>query len=1546
MTMKMSSNADCVKGDRSGIGGQNPHQPWLRPASHMGPLRQPTLIFAASFAGLLCLFPPLRTALGDDGGPVQHLHSRTVVLSGGLVADSADGAVDLGADYRVALMIDQTPVPAEIARDGDHRLAVTARVPDLADGRHTTTLTVLGPNGPVGQSRRLFVVDTSPPELAVILPAAGPINPAQRVFVAAAADDGVGLHPDPLQWRLSAEVNGVPAAARSGAGEARHLLFITASQDGWRPGQAVTVSVALQDRNGSRVATSRTYAAQPAPAAPETGTVTCTVAGGDGRPRTRQSVVPVSAVLPTRIRLSADRVRLSRGQSRQTLTIGLSTTAGQELPPGTTDGVRLVPASSQVAVARTEMSTDRVGFDIRQTAPATADTLTHLTLVYPRDLVATYDSTCDGSSARTQLTGLRPSGATGEITVPVTLEWVRTTGHRFFTLGDRVGFETMPLPAGRVQLSGSWFEAGGRSVWMTQSGDRCSAAIDAVREGPLDCRAQVTLASGVWRPAADAAIAGDGPVRLFQGRVFVRRKPPRIDGFVYDPQTQALSALVSDDGTPLAELDIDLTLGDGAELPFTLDRATGRLSAHFPMPEALVSARLAVVDLAGQSAEAICPILGVAPPAAAPQADAGLTLHTEDDLPPSAGWARWQRRRKMLRRLARLVRPAASPVQARPPAGQGPCRFSPGAVRQGQRYRRVCSPGQKVGLPADLLAPTLVGCRRDLGNPDFLNPAAVPETEKWKPDWLYRRHFHLSWCAGLLSRPISQCRCSWIDDLKPVVTILRRDGRLLHARIGDHGASLSGMTLRFTAKATFPGKTGYSGALPFTFDPDGGAFLGTLATPRSAGEHLDLRITATDRSGNTGWARTHAVLAVDPPAVALKPVRLGQWTGAGGRTVNAYLMGEAVDPGGIDGFRTRLWIDAAAVPPLIEEGGAGDDGSGPDGRQPEPYRVFFGRRLDEGRHSARIQVFDFAGLGADARIDFELGYPPRISDFRAWPAAVQAAGGPALTASIVDPGGNLHAAGIQLQIDGRIIPRERWFYDPAHGYFVLDGPLDLPSGPHTARLAALDEGGRRAEASLVFRFDQPIATAASPAGRLVLSDVGVWEIENHNGDGRANPGERIRLILALKNTDPVRVLDGVSGTLEAANTHFRIRRGDTAYGRIASGEIRVPFQGVEVDIDADIISDTGADPVLVPCVLRVASRDRAEATPLTFAVPVYRPTLPGAGPAGAGSAPGIDTPSSNAPGTGPSGGSVDIRLDPYPQTVRGTPLTLKGSVDCTGARLDWVKAWINGRPLRPYVHHGLKRFACTLDLALGENRIELRARDKQGTIGSTTARVVLSPPELPPAPLQPSVVTIALTPPPPATELDSLRLQGRVTSSGSRIHRMTGRVNGSDLAGALIWPAGGDPNRFEALVPLIPGANLIEFEASDRAGAAGAASVVVQRTVPFEPPTLTIDQPPGGRRYGCNDMVPFSGEFTTGSAALASLRAEMTGEGDASIPIALRVVPGDPGRFAADTGEGTIALPSEWGDNRITPIDISVTLTTSGGDAVTGVVRVEKYCGS
>jgi hypothetical protein len=443
-------------------------------------------------------------------------------------------------------------------------------------------------------------------------------------------------------------------------------------------------------------------------------------------------------------------------------------------------------------------------------------------------------------------------------------------------------------------------------------------------------------------------------------------------------------------------------------------------------------------------------------------------------------------------------------------------------------------------------------------------------------------------------------------------------------------------------------------------------------------------------------------------------IHLGEELYLYGGSSGAYLLGTACDDSGIRRRQTQVWIDNRPIHPMkvVEEAQGSSKPrdslfhwAGPtDRKHGKCEEIYFGRRIDEGRHTGRIRAVDTVGLSGEATKSFDLFLAPLIREFKSHPVSLQRAGGPAFSALITDGGRDLRKQGLVLKIDGKSIGRDRIFYDPASGYFSVDGPLDLSEGRHEALLTATDDHGHRAEQRLSFTPGETVTLTASGSGQVRLKEVVLWELQDHNGDGKANPGELVRLFVTVENSGAI-ALEGVVGTLYSEQDLIKVTENRVTYGRLGAGETPLPLKGYDIRIQKDILKTTSSDPLHAHFRLEATSRDGSK-WQLPFTLPIYLPIFPAS--------------------------SVTVKLNRLPRTSQSKRITVTGKASSAGSIIDRVVVYVNGKSFEAKWDASENRFSAKVSLHKGSNLIEARATDKAGAQGIAMAFTALVSPFVPP----------------------------------------------------------------------------------------------------------------------------------------------------------------------------------------------------------------------
>ena len=310
------------------------------------------------------------------------------------------------------------------------------------------------------------------------------------------------------------------------------------------------------------------------------------------------------------------------------------------------------------------------------------------------------------------------------------------------------------------------------------------------------------------------------------------------------------------------------------------------------------------------------------------------------------------------------------------------------------------------------------------------------------------------------------------------------------------------------------------------------------------------------------------------------------------------------------------------------------------------------------------------------------------------PDAVRKIGGPALTAMIVDQGGDLDLTGLSLTIDGQAVDADRLYYDPASGYFSVDGPLELADGRHLAEITATDSHGNQANESLRFTRAMEITTPFESGGQgLVIDSLSLMELEDHNGDGRANPGEFVRLFISLKN-DTDEALS-CTARLSSEDLEIDVETESVSYEDMEPGTTFIPLKGFDLRIGRDILDKVLSDPYEAYFNLTLGC-DPDQEWVIPIKIPVYIPSVP------------FDT-------------GMAVTLDRLPPTTTESDIRIQGTVTSTADFIDLIEVRVNGTLQGPVAFdRDGGRFEGTVTLADGANTIEVTGVDSNGARASAS----------------------------------------------------------------------------------------------------------------------------------------------------------------------------------------------------------------------------------
>ncbi len=1280
----------------------------------------------------LCGICPQAGASDSSPPEILYLSSASGDISLDLESEDTEGFWGTACENAIRVEVDGKAVPHDLSLNNDNTAVVKASFSGLEDGRHKAGAEVSESNGlDASRKEALFIVDTSPPVLDLLQPETPRIEPTQATFLVRCRDDGAGVSPDAEESGLRITINERRAEWRLTEEDGYAVFLVYCNTPICDADQDVRLHVSIMDRAGNTAALDRSFRIDTPEQEWDVETIECVDEEGNMFEEswyfTRRSSFPLTT--------SIHWIHFDEAVRAITVSLELNVTyerSGKLLDRGLfyalEDSLEIVSNHPCIRVERLPGSMDRPGpgvnFRVSQVSlPDGPETLGSIKIQYPESYVSEWDMSCPEAGYENVIKELTPDGPAKSFNIPVMLY---SEGCRYSdevqVLDDRLIYQFTMTGPGCLDTSSSWFEMEGTRQWLTEVEQGVYEASVPLTEEGLHVYTTRLALSGMWGWGDEhtGEVSDGGRSLLKTGDIFVKLDPPRIEHFHYDRESECFRAVVSDRGTPLEDLVLELIVSGAGTLDPGFDPFPGTVEAPFPMPTGVQAGRLKVTDLAGQTSTSACQVFGAAPPS----------------LPVEGPHKEYPATVKEASRSG-SVRPSGVS------SGSGGLisRQYLGKYKDGKEAVTECITTKVVESHpfATCLqsAYARFGKASVSGTTQIMKPEPSPALIKAEKECRDKYPEGITWSSRRFTK--KECRNIWIDTLAPRIqgVAFLPTGRRITALIDDHGMPLSELTInyyitpdcRFNSRGERP---------PFSFDTKTGLFLGDTSVQNEV-EIFAVGLHAKDAAGNWSNKWLDVTAPISPPDVSLEILKNGPV---------AYPWGSCYDRSGIDHRKTRAWVDGR---PVTLVGVRYGQGASPD-------RVEFGPVTEEGAHMARLEVTDFAGLSSEASVAFDVSFPPKIDNFRRLPESLQNAGGPAFSAFIHDSGKDLYLEGIELSVDGAAVDRARLYYEPRTGYFAADGPLELSPDTHLARLTATDANGNRDEAFLRFVPGERIEVREKGLGELSVEEVTLWELLDHNGDGKANPGETIRLFVGLANHGSAG-LEGVRGRLESGEPGIVAERDEIAFGDLEQDGTLTPRHGFDIRIDDDFPGNTFSDPYEAGFTLE--AQDKTGKTwLLDFHVPVYRPTLPFDVP---------PTSSGQADPANPDSGNillseVVVTLNNLPPNTEEAEIEVAGTVVSTASIVDEVMVRVNGALHAADWNPMDGSFSVTVGLDLGDNLIEVEAVDRTGAIGMDTGFVHRSEPYVAPE--------IEITEPPQGAAFfcGSIHLRGNFSAGSSEIN--------------------------------------------------------------------------------------------------------------------------------------------------------------------------------
>ncbi len=681
---------------------------------------------------------------------------------------------------------------------------------------------------------------------------------------------------------------------------------------------------------------------------------------------------------------------------------------------------------------------------------------------------------------------------------------------------------------------------------LKASGDQYEFVYEDIIEGWHSIQADLFALGYFLEP--DSRVAREDVV--LNKSELIKGPKPEIESAEYDYASQTLNIKISDQGTPAELLDNQLNIG-GVILPLQLDK-NGTLSLPLPQPKYDMSGVLISTDLAGQSATR------------------ELTIH---------GLDLYQDKNKARKQTSSGYRSTYVPPLAQNLGG--------GA------YRETCPVNCNNKVARGIL--NLDGLNNTPDKNLKTGPAYWAEERKRLKEFNSRvRSLGVNYSSLRSSTCATRLEVGIKPPRKPCGPILHKDMEapqirafsvypdrgLFTAIISDVGTPLSELKVI----TTVADNTGYrrrgENASAYTFNTTTG-YLQVEFPVKADRESLNVWLQVSDSGKNSASESRQISMPSAPPEIDLREWQVPDMN----QTVG--LFADVWDSSGIDEPLTRLSLDGTPCAAVYLYGGFGLRAE----KYGEKATWYCRVQTTEGIHEFSATAVDTFGLRSTASLSFGQAYPPLIQDLKILTADPTRNGITVFSALVTDTGLDLDASGLEFRVDGKRIEQDKLFYDPVTGVFSVDGPINVERGFHRAQLIATDRGGNSVAEFLSFAY---AGSGFEPqiAGDLVLNQVYLWELQNSNGDGLANPGELIRLFFSFTNTGSSS-LEDLQFRVIIDDQRIEIEKPLFSHPRLlAHQQFTVP-EGIDLRIAADLLSSEGLESKTIPLIIEVTDNQGA-----------------------------------------------------------------------------------------------------------------------------------------------------------------------------------------------------------------------------------------------------------------------------------------------------------------------------------------------------------------
>ena len=563
----------------------------------------------------LCCFFSIQLSFAEAVEKIQYVSGHKNHVDGVLVPDPSPGTVPVVDNPLIDFQIDGRTSQFSLSESANGTASFSSTISAIEEGKHSALLRSNNPDNSFKDSKQvLFIYDVTPPNLQLVFPESSAISKNLLSFLVEFSDEGSGIASQLEEIEVTATINGVPATIETVEKDnKRYFLIDYQGKTGVEGDSTYQLYLSLKDRAGNeatleeRFKTEKLYQ--------ETITEQKTCLSPSSETFTFEATTRQDFDFPITNRLSPV---LFSAQSRPD-TVEIAITTEDELDPAIVNAVTITTDHPDLALKRLPASAHYpVRYEIVQkNIVSSLDALAYLSVEYPRILSAQYEWECiaDGTQMEASLQSITASPEQNSFRIPVILYWKISRNFETKSVQEPDGsylieYLTWTEPDSKLLDTAASYLTFRNSAYFFDHQDNIFISRAPVeKEGFYNF--QVTLASavGTWTH-------NGSPVGQEDHEILFDLGAPEIELFHYNNEDSQLEAIFSDQGTPVEDLQITVTIDGFGKRDFKtepLENGKTILISPFPLPPSIANAHVSITDLAQNIAEKECRIFGIPP---------------------------------------------------------------------------------------------------------------------------------------------------------------------------------------------------------------------------------------------------------------------------------------------------------------------------------------------------------------------------------------------------------------------------------------------------------------------------------------------------------------------------------------------------------------------------------------------------------------------------------------------------------------------------------------------------------------------------------------------------------------------------------------------------------------------------------------------------------------------------------------------------------------------------------------------------------------------